>query len=67
MQKYMSAREYCQETGLKKSIMDKLLHCCLADEFSFRTGSGKTSPYYVITAKFEKMLERGDFKEILEG
>ena len=65
--KYMGAREYCDETGFKYSIMSKLLHCYLAPEFSFRSGCGKTSPYYVITNQFEKMLERGDFREVLES
>lgn len=67
VKKYMGAKEYCDETGLKHSIMTKLLHCYLAPEFSFRSGCGKTTPYYVITDKFEKMMEAGEFREILEG
>lgn len=67
MKKYMSAKDYCKETGFGIDLMYRLLHCYLAEEFSYRSGSGKTSPYYIITTKFEKMLERGDFKEVLEG
>lgn len=67
MKKYVSANEYCQETGFKRSCMDKILHSFLGAECSYRSGQGKTSPYYLITDKFERMLERGDFKEILES
>ena len=67
MKKYMSARAYCRETGFLKTHMDRLLHCYLADEFSYRSGSGKTSPYFIIVPKFERMLESGEFKEVLEG
>lgn len=67
MKRYMSANEYCHETGFKRSCMDRLLNCWLSGEFSYRSGNGKTSPYYIIVPVFEKMLERGDFKEVLEG
>lgn len=65
--KYMAANEYCRQTGFKRTMMDRLLHSFLAGEFSYRSGCGKTSPYYIIVPKFEKMLERGEFKEILEN
>lgn len=67
MKQYMISSHYCKETGFKWSMMERLLHSNRADEFSFRSGSGKTSPYYIIVPTFEKMLERGEFKEILEG
>ena len=66
-QKYQSARAYCKETGFPvRAMMEKLVHCSLAPEFSFRTSNTKTAPYYIDVQKFEKMLERGDFREVLE-
>lgn len=67
MNTYMSAKEYCEATGFQNTHMTRLLHCHLASEFSYRSGTGKTSPYYIIVNKFEKMLDRGEFREILEG
>ena len=67
-QKFQLARAYCKETGFPvRQMMEKLVHCSLAPEFSFRSGGGKTSPIYINVEKFEKMLERGDFKEVLEA
>ena len=47
--------------------MEKLVHCSLATEFCFRTSNTKTAPYYIDVQKFEKMMEAGEFKEVLEG
>ena len=67
MKKYVSANQYCQETGFPRTQMDRLLHSFLGKDFSYRSGQGKTSPYYIIVPTFEKMLERGDFREVLEA
>lgn len=65
--KYMSANEYCKETGFPRTHMDKLLHSFMGEEFSYRSGQGKTSPYYIIVPTFERMLDNGEFREILES
>lgn len=67
MKKYISANAYCSETGFPRTQMDKLLHSFLGAEFSYRSGQGKTSPYYIIIPVFERMLEAGEFREILES
>ena len=67
MKKIMIAKEYCSQSGFPIRAMRQLLHCSLADEFSFRTTPGRTAPYYINTAQFEKMLAAGEFKEVLEG
>ena len=67
MKKYASITEYCAETGFKPDTMRHLLKSYLGPEFSFRTGKGRNAPYTIIVPTFEKMLERGDFKEVLEG
>ena len=66
--KYVSARQYCKESGFPvRAMMEKLVHCSLAPEFCFRTSNNKTAPYYIDVQKFEKMMDRGDFREVLEG
>jgi len=67
MLEYMSAKDYCEQTGFEKTHMEKLLHCSLAPEFSYQRGKSRTSPYYVIVPIFEKMMVRGDFWEVLKG
>jgi len=68
MAKYQTAREYCRESGFPvRAMMEKLVHCSLAPEFCFRTSNTKTAPYYIDVEKFERMLDRGEFKEVLEG
>ena len=68
MAKYQTAREYCLESGFPvRAMMEKLVHCSLATEFCFRTSNTKTAPYYIDVQKFEKMMEAGEFKEVLEG
>lgn len=68
MAKYKTAREYCRESGFPvRAMMEKLVHCSLAPEFCFRTSNTRTAPYYIDVQKFEKMMEAGEFKEVLEG
>ena len=68
MAKYQTAREYCRESGFPiRAMMEKLVHCSLAPEFCFRTSNTRTAPYYIDVQKFEKMMEAGEFKEVLEG
>ena len=67
-QKYQLARAYCRETGFPvRQMMEKLVHCSLAPEFCFRSGGAKTSPIYINVQKFERMMEAGEFKEVLES
>ena len=66
MKKYSSIKEYCSETGFKPDTMRNLLRSEYGPEFSFRTGSGRNAPYTIIVPVFERMLERGDFKDVLE-
>lgn len=67
MKRNMLLANYCKESGFPVRQMYRLVHSCLGEEFSYRTGSGRTSPFWIIVPIFEKMQERGDFKEILEG
>lgn len=68
MAKYQTAREYCRESGFPiRAMMEKLVHCSLAPEFCFRTSNTKTAAYYIDVQKFEKMMEAGEFKEVLES
>ena len=68
MKQFVSARQYCKESGFPiRTMMEKLVHCSLAEEFCFRTSNTKTAPYYIDVQKFEKMMDRGDFREVLEG
>lgn len=68
MAKYQTAREYCRESGFPvRAMMEKLVHCSLAEEFCFRTSNTRTAPYYLDVEKFERMLAAGEFKEVLES
>lgn len=68
MKQYVLARKYCKETGFPvRAMMEKLIHCSLASEFCFRTSDTRTAPYYIDVEKFERMLDRGEFKEVLES
>lgn len=68
MKQFVPARQYCKESGFPiRAMMEKLVHCSLAPEFCFRTSSKRTAPYYIDVQKFEKMMEAGEFKEVLEG
>lgn len=68
MKQFVPARQYCKETGFPvRAMMEKLIHCSLASEFCFRTSSKRTAPYYIDVQKFEKMMEAGEFKEVLES
>jgi len=68
MKQFVLARQYCKETGFPvRAMMEKLIHCSLASEFCFRTSDTRTAPYYIDVEKFERMLDRGEFKEVLES
>lgn len=64
--RYLSVKEYYDETGMPISAMMKAIHSEYGESFSFRTGSGQTSPYYIITPLFEHLLDSGALKEVLE-
>ena len=66
MKRNMMLRDYLEESGFPENAMYRLLHSHLGTKFSFRTGSGKTSPFWIIVPVFERMQETGDFKEVLE-
>ena len=67
MKKIMKARSYCKMTGFPvRAMMERLVNCSQAGEFAFRTTAGKTAPWYIDVEAFEKKLERGDFREVLE-
>lgn len=67
MKKIEKANSYCKSTGFPLYAMKQLLHSKLSRAFAFRVTPGKTAPWYIDVGQFEKMLERGDFKEVLEG
>ena len=68
MKQFVPARQYCKESGFPiRAMMEKLVHCSLAEEFCFRTSNTRTAPYYIDVNKFEQMLAAGEFREVLEG
>ena len=70
VKEFMRAREYCEKSGFPIHVMmERIVHCREALESGCvqRLGSGRTSPYYLDIQMFEKKLERGDFKEVMES
>ena len=67
MKKYATIKAYCSETGFKPDTMRNLLRSEYGKEFSFRTGSGQNAPYTIIVPVFERMLEAGEFEEVLRA
>lgn len=67
MQKFMNISEYCRESGFPVKAMRQLTKCYLADQFCFRRSGAVNATIIINVPVFEKMLERGDFKEVLEG
>ena len=66
--KYQKAIDYCRESGFpKRAMMERIVHSAEGAECCFRTTKGRTAPWYLNVDIFEKKLERGDFKEVLEG
>lgn len=67
MKKFVHMKEYCDETGFPLDVMRRLCRSYLADQFSFRSSSAQRAPINIIVPVFESMLERGEFKEVIEG
>ena len=68
VKKFMTARNYCKETGFPvKTMMERIVHCKAAQDCVFKASPGRTAPYYIDTIKFEKMMAAGEFKEVMES
>lgn len=67
MKTFMSRTKYCKETGFPEYMMVRCCNSKQGPEFSHRTSSAPNAPYIIDVQLFEKKLERGDFREVLEG
>ena len=67
MKRYMKLAEYSEASGLPMDLLRRLCRSWLADQFTFRASGASNAPIYIIVPVFEKMLDRGDLKEVLEG
>lgn len=65
--KYMRLPEYSEQSGLPVDMLRRLSRCHLADQFSFRASGARNAPIYINVDVFERMLDGGDFREVLEG
>lgn len=68
MKTYMRIREYCTESGFPEDSMRMLVdQDRVPRKFTFKTSPKQNTPTLIIVKKFERMLENGDFREVLEA
>lgn len=67
MEKFMSIRQYCKESRFPIKAMNKLVHSELGSEFTFTVSDGRNSTIRIFVNKFERMLARKEFDEVLKN
>ena len=67
MKKYLSSSAYCRETGFPVRSMRELVHSNMSDEFCHRSSGARNATILIDVQKFERMLEAGEFREVLES
>lgn len=64
MKRYMGVREYCHESGFPVKVMYRLCRSYMGNKFSKRESDAANAHIIITVPVFEKMWERGDFKNV---
>ena len=67
MKTFMSVNSYCKQARFPIRSMRELVHSSLGEEFCHRSSGARNATILIDVEQFETMLDRGEFKEVLES
>lgn len=61
MKDFMRLNEYCNKTGMSRTLMLNAIHSSYGKKFAHKTSNSVNAPYIIDVGEFERLMDKGVF------